>query len=214
VDSKNVTNYLHAYKTTGDFSGYSNNCGPVAATNLMLYWYYRDNNKYGRLYKNNNWDDVFRELCVFMKKEQYNLTYDSDFEKAIRSYFNLHALGCGSIPNQYRLPLVFRLLFFGFGSFDMDKLIRDIGENCPPVLLLQNHKVYGDHYVLALGYRTYFYKPNIIGPYLPGLITPWDVSSTYIRIVDGRTAIPNRYIHSSVGYDSGGEILMMSVYPY
>lgn len=209
---KDITGYNQVYKTTSDFRGYTNHCGPTAGTNLMIYWYNRDSNKFGRLYKNNNWNDVFYELYVNMRTAQYNTTYDTDFDNAIYDYFNKYANGVGGIP--VKLPSFFspRLFFRNFETIDQDTLRANILDNCPPVLLLQKHKLYGNHYVLALGYRRYFYKLSSLG--IPFFSSDIEVPSTYIRIADGWTSSPVRFVHAGIGYDSGGGVLMQSVYPY
>lgn len=57
-----VTDGYKYYYEMEDFSS-GGVCVPTAATNLCMYWYYRDWNNYRALKNNNNWGSTFWELC-------------------------------------------------------------------------------------------------------------------------------------------------------
>jgi hypothetical protein len=190
VNLSNVPSYYITYSTTSDFSGYSNHCGPTAGTNVMRYWYNRDDSTYSGLYLNNSWDDVFVQLYTDMKVATNDTTYSNDFEQAIKDFFDDNASGYSSID-------------YYSSNVSWSKIETEIDADYPPVLLLQKHELYGDHYVLGLGYKEFFYD---------GFLWNNDYSR-YIRIADGWTSSPNRYVHFDVGYESGGGIGMCKIRP-
>ena len=179
--SSQVTYYTAGgkYVTTSMFSGYSDHCGAVCGTNLMVYWANRDKTKYGSLMQDSS-TKVFKTLYAGMGSNTAYLTFNS----SIKSYFSKYANGCSTN-------------YTWFGA-TWKEIYNGIDENKPVVLLLQNHNVYGDHYVLGVGYEYFKYSNG--------------KESQYIRIADGWSS-SCRYVHYSVGYQSGGKIYLIRVYP-
>lgn len=58
-------------------------------------------------------------------------------------------------------------------------IVNELNNDRPCHLIVHNHYMYGDHSVLAVGYAEYRYGNSY---------------STYIRIADGWTNYPSRYV--------------------
>lgn len=182
--SLNISNVPNAtgitYYTTSDFSG-NNHCGPTAGVNFLLYWY---NQGYTNLLQS-SWSDVFNVLYADMKTATNGTTYATDFLNAIKDYLDTYASGYSSAKY--------------YSSVDgWSRISTEIDDDYPVVLLLQSHNVYGNHYVLGLGYREYVYS---------------DSYSRYIRIADGWGANPTRYVHFTIGYADGGGMDVLKIRP-
>ena len=67
----------------------------------------------------------------------------------------------------------------GIGTNSGKVIAKEIDAGYPPILLMNGHYRYGNHYVLALGYYQFSYS---------------NYDSTYILIADGWTAAPKRYV--------------------
>jgi hypothetical protein len=174
---KNVTAYDRAYNVTDDFktingTTYSNHCGPTTGTNVLKYWFGRDTTKYSKLYDNNLWKSAFVELYGSMKTGTNGTTYLSDYTSAIKKYFTDRGLSCSTSYSTSN----------NFNSFK-----NEIDADRPVTLLTQGHVLYGDHYVLALGYIQYKYG---------GIIPTY---SEYFRIADAWSSRPDRFIHYTSG---------------
>ncbi len=171
--SANVTGYNKTYKTTSSFSGYNNHCAPTAATNIMLYWYGRNNSTYSSLRKNGDatWTDTFIEL------------------------YSLMGTSCGGTPNSnlkaaYKTYLInagFSPIVTYYSTASWSNMKSEIDANYPFHMVIQNHYLYGNHSVVGLGYVQYKY----------GLAS----YSRYIRIADGWTTSSGRFVHTTVGND-------------
>ena len=118
-----------------------------------------------------------------MNTTNKNGTYCADIAPGIKKYLKL----CGfsnSIVKRNTSP-----------SFD--DVIEELdngGASRPFIFGLQNHKVYGDHAVLAVGYMEFEYKSKqkiLGGKY-----------SRYLRIADGWNSSANRFVHFNVGHKS------------
>ena len=71
-------------------------------------------------------------------------------------------------------------------------LKNQIDNDRPYTILLINHSYYDDHFVFVVGYYSFTYAGGS--------------DSNYLRIADGFDDYPNRYVHTTIGYDSGGYI--------
>ncbi len=168
--SKDVINYNLTYWTMDQFRS-GGVCTPTAATNLLYYWYNRGP-KYKKLLSY-SWENVFYYLYTFM---QTNVgvkgTYDHMAATGYTKYLNLQGYNCK--------------VTYHSGTDYGKKLIPEINANRPCHLFLHDHYMYGDHSVVALGYKQYVYYH-------------WygDNHETYIRIADGWTKTPNRYVWGS-----------------
>ncbi len=173
ITQNNVTGYNRTYKTYFSFTGTSI-CSPVAATNMMLYWYMRDSNVYASLRRNNDstWSSTFSRFYQLMET-QSNGTNRLKIAPAYRKY--LREAGY--------TPVVL------FETHPTKNTVKsEIDENRPFHLSIINHYYYqGDHSVLGLGYKRYNYS----GGY----------NSMYIRIADGWISTPSRFIHIYTGND-------------
>lgn len=161
-----VTDGYKYYYEMEDFSS-GGVCVPTAATNLCMYWYYRDWNNYRALKNNNNWGSTFWELFELMETDPApdKGTHANKVPNAIEAYFVDRGIGCTS--------------FLSYGTNNGMWVVRELDYDRPVILLMNNHNTYGDHGVLAVGYEQFDYG---------------DSYSTYIRIADGWSHYPDRYV--------------------
>lgn len=141
-------------------------CSPTAATNLCKYWYLRDPSAYGDLFLNCSWNDVFWEMYNNMETDK---EYGTDYHKiadAYRLYFYDRGLSCQA--------------YLCYGTNNGMYVAEELDNNRPCHLSVHNHKRYGNHSVVALGYSQFTYSNGYC--------------STYIRIADGHTNYPSRYV--------------------
>jgi hypothetical protein len=92
-------------------------------------------------------------------------TYDSSVAPAYVNFFNQRGYNCNAT--------------FHSGTNSGAAIITEINNNRPAHLMLHNHRMYGDHSVLAVGYKQYKYAI---------------ANSNYIRIVDGWINSPTRFV--------------------
>ena len=62
------------------------------------------------------------------------------------------------------------------------EIMNEIDKGFPCHLILHSHKKYNDHSVFAIGYQLFYYND---------INKPYDI---FIRIADGWTSQPNRYV--------------------
>lgn len=151
-----------------DFADYGV-CSPTAAINLCRYWYRRDKTKYGALCKNNSWTYSFWLMHDLMKTTEKNGTYASNMPDGYKLYFDACGLSCQAYLCNWT----------NNGRYIVDEL----NNNRPCHLNVNNHYAYGNHSVFAVGYKEFIYNKWYGKSY-----------STYIRIADGYTPYPNRYV--------------------
>ena len=145
------------------------------------------------IYWNDRDDCKYKDLMYSSAADVFKDMYDkmgSDvwlpvFDSVVKFHFATYANGCSTN-------------YTWFGA-TWNEIETGLSENKPVVLLLQKHKEYTDHYVLGVGYAVYQYSDGS--------------ESQYIRIIDGWTSNSSRYVHYSVGYQNGGKIHLMRVYP-
>lgn len=168
--SKNCTSYYQSYYITSIFAGASN-CAPTAATNLCVYWYNRDKTKYAKLYDSSKgWKGTYDRFYTLMGTKSTG-TSDANIANAYISYFKEKGVSA------YVSALV-------DGTNSGKSIVSIINNyNAPVHLMLHGHYLYGDHSVIALGYNQYAYKGTLFTSY-----------STYIRIADGWTNYPTRFV--------------------
>ena len=70
-------------------------CTPTAATNICIYWYGRNPEKYGKLYDNNKWKDTYQSFYTLMKTELSGTARDN-IPLAYVAYFKSKGLSCTS----------------------------------------------------------------------------------------------------------------------
>lgn len=173
-----VLNYSNlSYKTDSNFPDVTNACGPIAATNLMIYWKNRDSSKYsGFMRGDSTWSKTFDELCSLM--HFFNTTAIWTFATETERFMDTYS------TNGFQV-------LWGMPTSNSWNLVKtEIKTNgYPIVLLLQNHSRYGDHYVIGFGYISFVYED---GTY-----------SNYVSICDGWSSTANRYINFTKGFDSG-----------
>ncbi|MCI8426948.1 MAG: hypothetical protein HFJ03_05325 [Lachnospira sp.] len=153
------------YNVMTDFSS-GGVCAPTAATNLCKYWYLRDPSKYSDLFLNCSWDDVFWEMFELMETDKKEGTLHVNVPNAYETYFNRVRLNCKS--------------YLIYGTNYGKEIVNELDNNRPCHLIVLNHYKYGNHSVVALGYSQFTYS---IGNH-----------SIYIRIADGWTNYPSRYV--------------------
>ncbi|KNY28864.1 hypothetical protein [Pseudobacteroides cellulosolvens] len=170
--SSNVTSYYQKYMM-GLELGCGGVCAPTAATNICLYWYNRNYTKYKNLQiTSGSWQATFDRFFTLMKTAN-NLTSDSNIAPAYEAYFKERGVGAFVSGLNY-------------GTWYGDSIVTNVDRNnCPTHLILHNHYKYTDHAVVALGYVKFRYTS------LGGLVNNY---STYIRIADGWTDYPTRFV--------------------
>lgn len=145
------------------------------------------------IYWNNRDDCKYKDLMYGSANDVFKGFYDKmgsnvwlpTFDSVVKSHFATYANGCSTN-------------YTWFGA-TWNEIETGLSENKPVVLLLQKHKEYTNHYVLGVGYAVYRYSD--------------ESESQYIRIIDGWTSNSSRYVHYSAGYQNGGKIHLMRVYP-
>ena len=170
VTSKDVPSWNRTYFLLDDF-GTGGICTPTAATNLCVYWVGVNYDKYSSLYDSKNgWKSAFQSLSSYMGTTPSG-TLDSAVATAYVSYFKSKKLSCTAE--------------FTKGTGSGAKIVTEIDNNIPCHLIIHDNNMYGNHSVLALGYKDFVY----VG-------TGFDstVHNRYIRIADGRTNSATRYI--------------------
>lgn len=176
-----ATKFNHNYFTTNDFKGNSN-CAPTAGVNLMLYWNTKNPNKYASLKYNNSWNSAYSKMYSYMKTKKNNGTYDEDIRDGIKKYLNLSAwkksvVKLNDEPNFY----------------DVVEELDNGGASRPFIFVVTDHGTYEEHALLALGYMEFEYKSKqqiLNGRY-----------SRYLRVADGWSSTPNRFIHFDLGHN-------------
>ena len=166
-----VTGYNKTYKTTLNFVGYTNHCAPVAATNLMLYWYYRNVSAYGSLrkYGDSTWGATFLEYYSLMHTTPGG-TNSYYLAPAYNTY--LYDAGITAVATYKPSP-----------TWNYIKNELDAGR--PMHVVVYDHYLYDDHSMITFGYSRFVYS----GGY----------GSNYLLVADGRISSASRYIHTTVG---------------
>jgi hypothetical protein len=144
----------------------SDNCAPTAAVNLCYYWYSRNPEKYASLKQDPRWTNVHDDFYNLMNTHDGSGTSDFSIASAYEDYFNQVGLSC-------KATLHFTT---DFGQ----KIVDELDNSRPVHLILHDNRTYGEHSVLALGYYQFEYNGS--------------GNSTYIRIADGFSESPNRYV--------------------
>lgn len=162
-----ITNGARYYNTMTDFADSNAKvCAPTAATNLCKYWYLRDTSRFVNLFKDCSWDSVFDSFVDYMETSYYETgTSDYNVADAYRLFFDEVGLSCQA--------------WFSSGTNNGRYIVNELDNDRPCHLMVHDHYLYGNHSVLAVGYAEYKYGSSY---------------STYIRIADGWTNYPSRYV--------------------
>ncbi|MCR4841421.1 MAG: hypothetical protein K5848_07780 [Lachnospiraceae bacterium] len=170
-----VSGYNITYRTDSYFSGYPNHCAPIAATNLMKYWYTRNTSLYYSLrkYADSTWAATFLDYSSLMSTSSTTGTLNTNLVPAYTQYFsNAGVTGA-----------------FAFVSdVTWNNIKNELNSDYPFHMLVIGHYAYGNHSVVALGYIRFNYSGNY--------------GSSYIRVADGWIATPTRFIHYAIGNDT------------
>lgn len=161
--SRDVTGYNLNYSLMSSF-GSGGVCAPTAATNMCRYWYTRSS-KYSNLLGPTGWQGTYNSFYSLMGTDPVNGTYDNKVAPAYQSYFANVGLSCNA--------------YYYTGTNYGQAIINEVNNDRPSHLMMHNHKLYGNHSVVALGYQQYAYSGN---------------TSNYIRIADGWITSPTRYV--------------------
>lgn len=184
---KSVDGYENlTFLTQYDYPNAVDICGPLAATNMMIYWKNKDPGKYAAFMKGDStWNNTFNDLRSRMYF--FNTTSVVLFAAGVEDFMDFYSSNGATVT--WNSP----------NANNWNTVKNEIETyKYPIVLLLQNHIEYGDHYVVAFAYLMFEY-PN--GTY-----------SNYVRICDGRSSSANRYINFTKGFDSGS-IYTITVHP-
>ena len=164
--------FTNTYKTELSFPTYSMSCAPLAATNIMLYWYSRNNTTYANLRKNNDstWSATMARFYVLMHTNSTTGTLLSYLAPAYTQYLQ----EAGFTPSvQY------------VSSPSQSAMINEISSYWPFHICVNSHPYYGDHSMAAFGYIRYKYSSGYY--------------SLYIRVADGKSSSANRFVHTATG---------------
>lgn len=156
-----VKSYYHNYFTTSSNGfNYADDCGSIASTNLFYYWYNRNTTKYKDLYMG-SWLNTYKKI--------YSKVGSSAFIATL----------CGTLNYYMNINKNLFYTYWCTGTKSGKLIASEIDNGNPPILLMNGHYMYGNHYVLALGYYQFSYS---------------SYDSTYILIADGWTGYPTRYV--------------------
>lgn len=143
------------------YSNYSNACGVIAATNLMILKY-NINDKTNLL--KTDWVTTFNRLRTIMGHTSQNL-YTSNVTSSIQSYFRER--GYSSATASYiEYPTV-------------SQMTSPLSNDNPQIVLVNGHYTYGDHFMLTLGYETYRYNNGSSTTYFR-VADGWSSNNRYI----------------------------------
>lgn len=143
------------------YSNYSNACGVIAATNLMILKY-NINNKTNLL--NTNWTTTFNRLRTIMGHTS-QILYTDNVASSIQSYFRER--GYSSATASYiEYPSV-------------NQMTSPLSNDNPQIVLVNGHYTYGDHFMLTLGYETYRYDDGSSTTYFR-VADGWSSNNRYI----------------------------------
>lgn len=174
--AENIPGYSKSYYTMNGLNAatsknYAQHCVPTAATNLLFYWKYQNSSLYGNLC-NSTWANTFVTLCNKMGQDNFWGTSDTGALNGIKDY--LSSRGYKKSICTYNDNLTWTWAF------------SEIHADRPFLLMVNINKPSDGHAVLAVGTLSYRYTTNNKTTY-----------SQYIRVVDGGSSAPNRYIHIS-----------------
>ena len=82
-----VPSFYKEYLVTSDFTGYTNHCGPTAATNLMLYWAGRDDAYENLMLDDDTWQTTFKALHAMMFDAEDETTYIGEMATELKNFF-------------------------------------------------------------------------------------------------------------------------------
>lgn len=148
------------YRLMSSFSGYSNHCGPTAATNLCIL-NYKLNSKTKLMYT--SWDNTFKRLYSLSGCNSTG-TSDSNLRAALVTYGK---------ERGYSSTTATRVT-----SPSESSMRASITNNVPQILLVNGHGYYGDHYVLTVGVEKYNYSSGSSTYFR--VIDGWSTSQRYI----------------------------------
>ena len=170
------------YFATYDFLGYNAHCAPTAGTNLLYYWYNRNNSKFSRLCYKNSWSQTFELFYKYMKTDNSG-TGEDDMRRGMKQYLNKVGYSSSEVK------------MISFATWNDMLLEIDNGYGGYPfIFCVYDHYLYGDHAVLAVGYMEFEYKTK--------QTSTKSKYSRYLRIADGWSNGAERFVHVSVGHDT------------
>lgn len=149
------------YRLMSSFSGYTNHCGPTAATNLCILNYTLNNKT---ALKNSSWDNTFSNIYSLSGCTASNGTYDTNLRNAIVTYGKNRGYSSTSATLT--------------NNPSESSMRSSINSNIPQILLVNGHGYYGDHFVLTVGCEKYNYSSGSSTYFR--VIDGWSTSSRYI----------------------------------
>ena len=159
-----------SFSIVGDFAG-TNHCAPLAATNLMKYYFYKDS-RYSALRYNstNSWSPTITRLYTDMQTNVggSGTTFDNA-RIGLQTYISDRGYTRTVTQSTY---------------VTISNMTAEIDSGYPFIAHYYSHYLYGDHVMFALGYTTYTHGTSI--------------TSTYIKVADGFNTSA-RYVHGAVG---------------
>ena len=168
--SKNVPSYNYVYEVMSTFTGYTDHCSPTAAVNLLKYWYLRDNTKYNCLLKT-SWTNTFKLLYSYMGTNTNAAgTVRSNIKTGYQKFFSTCS-GLGSVTVEY------------IDSPSFTEMENEIQAGYPFHLSVTNNNYYGNHSLVALGYRAFTYKngTTYTGVHYFLVADGWNTSARYVN---------------------------------
>lgn len=165
------------FRTDKNFRDVNKACGPIAATNIMIYWKNRSYSTCKNFMRGDGtWRKTFDELRSTM--HFFDDTYIGLFAVGTELFMDLHS------------TTGFTVSWSAPSSNGWQTVVNEIGsKGYPIVLLLQNHLLYGNHYVIAFKYVSFAYNDGSF--------------SNYVQICDGWSMKADRYINFTKGFKSG-----------
>lgn len=157
-----VPGYNQSYYATSYFGG-TNNCGPTAGVNLCVYYY--NNGKTNIRY--NSWDQTYNLIYDDMRTTTTNGTYPIYMRSGIEEYVTSRGYICTATLTS---------------TDPVGVAATEIQNGRPVLFAIYGDSTYGNHAVMAVGYKT-------------------ENGIYYFRVADGWGSTANRYI-----YNNGGTI--------
>lgn len=184
-----VNSYNNWYFSTSDFQGYDGHCAPTAATNLIRYWFLRNTSKYAPLISNWQWWQIFGNMYIYMKtNDGCSGTYPTNIHSGLKRYIRTMGLDDSGVKINFEPKF-----------YDVVNQLDNGHGGRPFIYCVYNHHVYSDHAMLALGYVEFEYADTLNNK---------SVYSRYIRVADGWSNSPDRFVHFSVGQKASSRVII------
>ena len=153
------------YKTMDDFVGKIGDCGPVAATNLMI----MADHSFGENVLNGTIQQVYNKLFDATECDPVKGTYPHKLSSGINSYLTSIDKKYADATGKYQWVK----------NIGVNGMMRNVRNQICQIIQLDKGSLYGEHYVYAFGYEEYVHtnKTNVYFMIADG----WNSGVRYIQ---------------------------------